>query len=141
MVTVVARSSGTTSAAGTWRANCSTDRAGPASPEARVSSWAIPLADWGLRVRSRSVAPATASSSALGTPGTTEETAGIVPDRCWYAMANEVSPVNGGDPVSSSNITTPSAYRSVRGSAGSPWICSGARYWTVPVTVPSAWLM
>jgi hypothetical protein len=52
----------------------------------------------------------------------------------------DVSPVNGRRPVSSSKARIPTAYRSLRGSAGSPRICSGARYWTVPVTVP-AWVV
>src|SRR5918996_2082946 len=56
-------------------------------------------------------------------------------------MATEVSPLNGTWPVNSSYNTIPVAYRSVRGSAAWPSICSGARYWTVPVTVPGAWLM
>ena len=47
------------------------------------------------------------------------------------------SPRNGGRPQSISYITAPSAYRSERGSGSRPSACSGARYATVPSTVPS----
>ena len=141
IVTVRDDSTAATSAAGRPAASSATRAAGGRFAPARTASSRSARAEAGRRSRSFSVACSTTRSSAAGTPGATEEGAGTRSVRCLYAMATEVSPENGGFPVSSSNITTPVAYRSVRGSAGSPWICSGARYWTVPVTVPSAWLM
>ena len=97
----------------------------------------IAAADSGRISRSGSVALAMKPSKALGTVGATDDGDGTRSDRCLYAIAIGVSPVNGSVSVSSSKPTMPSEYRSERGSAGSPRICSGARYCTVPVTAPA----
>ena len=41
--------------------------------------------------------------------------------------------------MSISYITTPSEYRSLRGSGWAPWACSGEKYVAVPITEP-AWV-
>jgi len=109
IVTVVARSSGTYSDVGICPASSRMAPAGGSRAAARTISLRNARADAGRSSRSRTVACSTASSSPGYTPGATVDGAGTFADRCWYAMASEVSPENGVLPVSSSNITTPSA--------------------------------
>ena len=80
---------------------------------------------------------ATKPSRSAGSDGTTALGRGTRPDRCLYAIAIGGLAGERSFPVNSSYVTMPSEYRSLRGSAGSPRICSGARYCTVPVTVPA----
>ena len=65
-------------------------------------------ADSGRISRSGSVALAMKPSNAAGTVDVTDEGAGTRSDRCLYAIAIGVSPVNGNVSVRSSNPTIPS---------------------------------
>ena len=51
-------------------------------------------------------------------------------------MADAVSPLNAGRPVTISYNTAPSENRSERPSTGSPRACSGDMYAAVPMTAP-----
>ncbi len=118
-------------------ARAASERAGGRPDAIDSRSRRISVAFSGRSSRSRSVAESTNPSSSFGTFATAEDGFGTRPDRCLYAMLIAVSPVNGSRPVSSSYVTMPSEYRSERGSAGSPRICSGDRYCTVPCTPPA----
>ena len=83
MVTVGARSGGTSSAAGMFEASCRTDPAGGRSAAILTSSSRRARAEAGRSFRSFSVAIRTMRSSADGTVGTTMEGAGTRPERCW----------------------------------------------------------
>ena len=83
IVTVGARSGGTSSAAGMFAASCRTDPAGGRPAVARTSSSRKARAEAGRRSRSFSVAISTIRSSSAGTVGTTIDGAGTRLDRCW----------------------------------------------------------
>ena len=51
-------------------------------------------------------------------------------------MVSPVAARNGAPPISISYIKAPSAYTSVRASAGRPSTCSGAMYSGVPIVMP-----
>ena len=81
----------------------------------------------------------TNASSAGGACGSCAKTRGGGVLRCIWSVSAGVFPRNGGRPVSNSNSTTPSEYRSVCGhGSGLPRICSGAMYRNVPSVRPSA---
>src|SRR6266508_1465620 len=71
-----------------------------------------------------------------GRSSRTDDTSGTGATAWARAVAIGLSPSNGGTPVSISNNTTPTAYRSLAGVAGRPSTCSGARYFGVPTTPP-----
>ena len=56
-------------------------------------------------------------------------------DICWYSSAWAVSPRNGGRPVRHSKNVAVAAYTSPAGVAGSPAICSGGAYISVPAGI------
>src|SRR5699024_9304688 len=64
----------------------------------------------------RAAAQVTRESSSRGMPETTVDGAGMSSWTCWKATWTGCSPVNGWVPVSISNSTTPSEYRSLRSS-------------------------
>ena len=75
-------------------------------------------------------------SSAAGAAGWTRETDGGSSLRIAPSRLARVLPSNAVRPVSISNSSAPNAKMSVRASASSPSICSGAMYWNVPRIVP-----
>ena len=79
-----------------------------------------------------------AASSVAGSDGSSSWTDGGASCACAAASAAGLSRSNGRRPVSSSNATQASAYRSLAGEVGSPRACSGAMYPTDPSTDPTA---
>ncbi len=104
----------------------------PMSRSASANSAAVGYRSTGVRASAR----VTAASTASGTSRVVR-TLGIGDTNRLAMMACGVMPVKGGSPVSISNRTQPSEYRSLRPSVpNSPADCSGLMYAGVPTANP-----
>src|SRR5258708_33055477 len=91
------------------------------------SASCISAAEWKRTSGSFSRTRITISSAAGGTLALNWRKGGGFVDACCIAIETAVGPTNGGRPVSISNITTPSEYRSEEAVSRSPLACSGER--------------
>ena len=128
----VASGSSTAGATSTRRASV----AGSSAVRVRRSRASAAVASAGRSSGSRAARAATSSSTSTGSHDAVSDGAGTSEFTCWKAIWIGVSPVNGCAPVSISYSRTPAAYTSVRASLEPLTTSSGARYATVPNTVP-----